>query len=74
MYGEFDDLEAELEALEQEDLDEKLGSLEAHVAPPSASAATSHPITSISSPAVPQGEPVDDDEAALRKLEMEMAI
>lgn len=76
MYGDFDDLEAELEALEQEDLDDKLGSLEANLAPPSASSTTQQQqqqTPSLTSPSVPQDEPVDDEEAQLRELEAQMA-
>ena len=73
MYGEFDDLEAELEALEQEDLDDKLGSLEANLAPMASPTAASTTTTSISSPAVPKSDP-EDEEAQLRQLEAEMAI
>jgi len=69
-----DDLEAELEALEQEDLNDKLSSLEAKVAPP----VTASPVTSankvLAAPSVPKHNPShDEDEAQLRQLEMEMA-
>jgi hypothetical protein len=74
--GADDDLEAELEALEQDDLNEKLSAIEstAGLASPSkapASAAAASP--AIKSPAVPQSDP-HDEAAQLAALEAEMAV
>lgn len=72
-----DDLEAELEALEQDDLNEKLSAIEstAGLASPAKSTkeATAAASPAIKSPSVPQSDP-HDEAAQLAALEAEMAV
>jgi len=72
--GAEEDLEAELEALEQEDLNDKLSAIESStgLALPSAPAKTGVASPTIKSPAVPTTDP-HDEAAQLAALEAEMS-
>lgn len=76
-YAADDDLEAELEALEQEDLNDKLSAIESTTGLGVASPIkeTTSPLTpsTIRTPAVPSSDP-HDEAAQLAALEAEMAI
>ena len=84
-YAADDDLEAELEKLEQEDLEEKMSAIEStvglaspnRVAAPTVAAKTASTSSSAAavakSPAVPSADP-HDEAAQLAALEAEMAM